>query len=178
MLAYVSVVADEAVGAAIARILQRAHRDEEDRGDLLWIGAQGSAGRDHAHERRHVYLAGASHRALETAQHVDARGVDSDFFLRLAQRRVEQGFIGRVDAAAGKCHLSAMALDMVGASDIDHMQVAVELKDRHQHRGSATRAGAMAREPIGWLEALAQPAEALVDLLPRTHVPVLLMYRS
>jgi hypothetical protein len=35
----------------------------------------------------------------------------------------------------------------------------------------------MARKPIGRLEALAQPAEALVDLLPRAHIPVLLMYR-
>ena len=66
-----------------------------------------------------------------------------------------------------------MTLDVIGTPDKDHVQVAVELEDGHQHCGAASRAGAMAREPVGGVEALAQTEDTLIDSVARAHVSVL-----
>src|SRR5689334_15760627 len=172
MLAYLAGVAAEAISATVARVLERAQRNEKDRRDFFRVGAQAVIGRNHADERRHVNLAGARHRALDTAQDVDTGGFDPDLFLRLAQGRIEQGFVDRVDPAAREGDLSAMALDVIGAPDVNHVQVAVELEDWHEHGCAARRAGAMARDPASGFETPAQAGEALIDRLPHTHVSV------
>ena len=50
--------------------------------------------------------------------------MDADFFVRLAQRGVEQGRIDRIDASAGKRDLAAMTRDVVGSADIDDVKFA------------------------------------------------------
>ncbi len=61
--------------------------------------------------------------------------MDADFFVRLAQRGVEQGRVDGIDASAGKRNLSAMARDVIGAADVDDVKFAVALEDRYQHGG-------------------------------------------
>jgi hypothetical protein len=86
---------------------------------------------------------------------------------------MEQGFVGRIDPATRKCDLSAMALDVVGAPDVNHVQVAIEFKDRHQHGSAASLSGSMAREPINRIEVLAQARDTLLDSFACAHVPAL-----
>src|ERR1700688_446565 len=61
--------------------------------------------------------------------------MDADFFVRLAQRGVEQGGVDSIDASAGERDLSAMARDVIGSSDVDDVKLAVALEQRYQHRG-------------------------------------------
>jgi hypothetical protein len=61
---------------------------------------------------------------------------------------------------------------VVGAPDIDHVQVAVEFEDGHQHGGAASSTNAMAREPMGRFEALAQASDALIDSFRCAHISV------
>ncbi|CAM2158187.1 hypothetical protein PT2222_40185 [Paraburkholderia tropica] len=104
-------------------------------------------------------------------QHLDARRIEIDLFVRLAQRGGDRRGVGRLAAAAGEADLTCVIAEIVGALREQHRKTRGPHRDRHQHGGLAriadlqharllrlglprqalleTRAQAIGREPFG-----------------------------
>ena len=82
---------------------------------------------------------------VERAEHLDARRVEADLLLGLAQRRVERGRVARLLLAAGEGDLAGMVLEERGAAGQDE----VEARRRARSAAPAPRRAAAAATPAG-----------------------------
>ena len=72
----------------------------------------------------------------ERAEDADARPVESDLFMRLAQRRVLERFAA-IDGAARQRHLAAVAIERFGADGQHEVRPIVARKEQQQPGGMA-----------------------------------------
>jgi hypothetical protein len=115
-------------------------RHLENLGDFGLLDAIVERRLDDADKRRDQHPARNRTHSRKTAQNVDQVRRDADLFVRLAQRGMQQRRVGRIDAAARKRDLAAMALDRIGAANEYQMQIGFALDKRDEHRSRAGRA--------------------------------------
>ena len=96
------------VGFMIFQRHQKAQGHFKHRRNFAFLGSDRKTRAHQRHHRDHL-IGGAREIAVKKPQWFNKFGAQSGFFLRLAQRCGHRVFIIRINAAAGKGHLSAMA---------------------------------------------------------------------
>ena len=120
----------------IAHIEQRSHGQHE---GLLHLGAVGTGRELRLDQRHHGRDAKSREHDLvgQETGNAGLRGVQADFFTRLAQRGLGRIAVLRVDGATGERNLPRMLAQMVGPDREQDGRLAGMFLDADQHRRSA-----------------------------------------
>jgi len=165
---------DEAA-LVMARIHQVRERHFEDVGHFRRVRTQGEPGAQDADHRRDEKT-GAGTIFGQTTEHLDARTLDADFLVRLAQGRIDRRGVARFETAARKCHLPRVIAQMVRALGQQKGIAVRMLDDRHQDR-RRTRFGLVAAKAV--VELFGLPRRRMCQpFAQRGHAQALERHRS